>query len=141
MSAGGSKELSDRWELGAGVAVAAIAVGFFGQVLLVVAVRTRRQKLGVGTMRSRWTLPPTRFPTRKLVLSGRARLNQILSLVLSATVVAILVLEAVELEGVVSVTCSLMVEFAVFIGVTAGGRVGGSACSEPGCSSHRELAH
>jgi hypothetical protein len=67
------------------------------------------------------------------VLSGRARLNQILSLVLSATVVASLVLEAVKLEGVVSVTCSLMVEFAVFIGVTAGGRVGGSACAQPGC--------
>jgi hypothetical protein len=77
---------------------------------------------------------------RKLVLSGRARLNQILSLVLSATVVASLVLEAVELEGVVSVTCSLMVEFAVFIGVTAGARVGGSACVHPECSSHRELA-
>ncbi|GAA1587115.1 hypothetical protein GCM10009742_36560 [Kribbella karoonensis] len=74
------------------------------------------------------------------MLSGRARLNQILSLVLSATVVASLVLEAVELEGVVSVTCSLMVEFAVFIGVTAGGRVGGSACVQPGRSSHRELA-
>jgi hypothetical protein len=75
------------------------------------------------------------------VLSGRARLNQIRYLVLSAVTIVGLVLGAMELGGVVSVTCSLMVEITMFIGVTAGGRVGGSACVQSlVCSSRSDLA-